>query len=204
MNLLVKARTKLRRVLVFIWRLQVWLSFHTAGTHAYYYFCFVYLSLFGVLVFDCYLLNIFLSSSKGMFSEGACSSCVPPPCRPGDRSLRRAAGSPGTGCCSQHGDEGPTLLGLTASPSVVLFSPNGPESFLLAVTASRKGREDLLCHCAVHRSCSIHELPSGAFSGDLHCPKMDFPNVESCFQHCVKTWKYSLSLVCWHYKAIVY
>lgn len=82
----------------------------------------------GGLVFNCYLLIVFLQELLKMhvlkailFFRGIL----------GDRPLHHAISCPQTRCCLYHMGKGPMLLGLAASSSMVLFSPDGHESFSL-------------------------------------------------------------------------
>jgi len=114
------------------------------------------------------------SSSKSVFPECICPGSVTP------------LAALGTDLCGVLtavlglGDAYTTALGLAARPSVVLFSPYSHESscLLWAQQKASMGPPFPQC-CAAHRSCSIHELQPGGFSGDFCCPEMDFSNVES-------------------------
>lgn len=130
-NLLVNARTKLRQMLVFIWRLQVWcFSSRSRNIHL-----LLLLFCLSELVWGFGLRLLFAKCLFATAPQNACfqSNSVlchtpAPPCHPGDRPLRCAASSPRTGHSLHHGAKGPTLLGLAAIPSVVLFSPDGHET----------------------------------------------------------------------------
>lgn len=140
--------------------------FRTAGTHTYYCFYFVYLSLFGVLVSDCYLLNAFLQQLlKRCVFRGSLFWLRPTPVPLWGHSLWRVLPvALGWGAAT-----GPVLLGMSASPSGVLFSPNGPESFLLAVGPAESVMGTSFAPVLCRAPILFHPRAAGS-SGDLRCP----------------------------------